>query len=332
MDQSRIENKERKIKKRTLIFIYFYATLFLLILLTVASYTWFSLSKSPRVSSMSLYVATDTGLSIALTPDTDDWGQQLSYIDMVDEAAPLRPVSWSEENQIFYAAEYGIDGRIKGWEPLSDERNANRSDNQGYYCMGTFYAYTDQNVTVYLTPAVEISDGVSGAGTYLIGTPLWNSDEIMHDNAGKGAENAVRIGIKVTRLADDNSLTENVEFYIYEPNCDTHIDDIEGYIDTPSLDGTDTLVPRERIITQTTSYWTEAEPVQRDVQIHTFGEFTSSTELFKMVKNEKVQIKLYVWLEGQDVDCTNKVKEAQIIANVQFKAEVEGQSGLVPIE
>ena len=332
MNLSRIEKKEKKINKRTLIFIYFYATLFLLILLTVASYTWFSLSKSPRVSSMSLYVATDTGLSLALTPDSEDWGQQLSYSDMVGDTSPLRPVSWSDKEKIFYAAEYGIDGRIKGWEPLSDERNANRSDNQGYYCISTFYAKTDQNVTVSLTPAVEISEGINGAGTYLIGTPIWDSNEIQHNNAGQGAENAVRIGIKVTRLADDNSLTDNVEFYIYEPNCDTHADGSMGYVDTPSLDGTNTLVSEDRIIKQTASYWQETEPVQRDVLIHTFGEFLGTTELFKLKKNEMVQIKLYIWLEGQDVDCSNKIKEAQIIANVQFKAVIEGQSGLVPVE
>ena len=281
---------------------------------------------------MSLYVATDTGLSLALTPDSDDWGQQLSYSEMIGDTFPLRPVSWSEKEQIFYAADYGIDGRIKGWEPLSDERNANRSDNQGYYCISTFYAKTDQNVAVSLTPAVEIAEGINGAGTYLIGTPLWDSSEIRHNNAGQGAENAVRIGIKVTRLADDISLTENVEFYIYEPNCDTHADGSNGYVNTPSLDGTDTLIPEERIIKQTASYWQEAEPVQRDVQIHTFGEFVGSTELFKLKKNEMVQIQLYIWLEGQDVDCSNKIKEAKIMANIQFKADVEGQSGLVPIE
>lgn len=281
---------------------------------------------------MSLYVATDTGLSLALTPDSEDWGQQLSYSDMVGDTSPLRPVSWSDKEKIFYAAEYGIDGRIKGWEPLSDERNANRSDNQGYYCISTFYAKTDQNVTVSLTPAVEISEGINGAGTYLIGTPIWDSNEIQHNNAGQGAENAVRIGIKVTRLADDNSLTDNVEFYIYEPNCDTHADGSMGYVDTPSLDGTNTLVSEDRIIKQTASYWQETEPVQRDVLIHTFGEFLGTTELFKLKKNEMVQIKLYIWLEGQDVDCSNKIKEAQIIANVQFKAVIEGQSGLVPVE
>ena len=333
MDENTKDKNQIKLKRTTRIFIYFYVVLFLLILLTVSTYTWFSLSKTPRVSSMSLYVATDTGMLLAMTPDSEDWGQQLSYIDMVDKTSPLRPITWSDKDQKFYAAVYGVDGRLTGkWEPLSNERNANRDDSYGYYCIGTFYAYTDQNVTVSLSPAVEIEEGVKGSGTYLIGTPMWDHGSVSHYNAGKGAENAVRIGIRVTRLDDDNNLTDDSIFYIYEPNCDKHLDDTEGYVDTPSLDGTDTLVPRERIITQTTSFWAETDPVEKDVWIHTFGEFTSPTELFKMKKNEKVQIQLYIWLEGQDVDCTNNIKEAQILANVQFNAKIDGQSGLKPIE
>jgi hypothetical protein len=40
-----------------------------------------------------------------------------------------------------------------------------------------------------------------------------------------------------------------------------------------------------------------------------------------------------VWLEGQDVDCTNEIgKESQIFVNMQFQAAANGQSGLEGIE
>ena len=45
-----------------------------------------------------------------------------------------------------------------------------------------------------------------------------------------------------------------------------------------------------------------------------------------------VRIELYVWLEGQDVDCTNRISQAQILASIQFATETSGQSGLKPIE
>ena len=48
-----------------------------------------------------------------------------------------------------------MDGRLNGeWEPLSDERNANRNDDDGYYCIATFYATSDDTMKVSLTPAV----------------------------------------------------------------------------------------------------------------------------------------------------------------------------------
>ena len=41
---------------------------------------------------------------------------------------------------------------------------------------------------------------------------------------------------------------------------------------------------------------------------------------------------LYIWLEGQDVDCDNRIgRDAQISANIQFFADPDGQSGLKPL-
>lgn len=327
------ESKKQS-NKLTKIVVYFYVVLILLLLLTVSTYTWFSLSKTPRVSSLSMYVTTATGMEIALTPDSEEWGQQLSYTDMVSETSPLRPVSWSEKDKMFYAAVYGIDGRLTGkWQPLSDERNANRNDYNGYYCIGTFYARTEERVKVSLTPAIEIDEGKNGSGTYLIGFPTWSTEDILHHNAGQGAENAVRVGIKITHLGDDNLPTdEEALFYIYEPNCDKHLDGSVGYVNTPSLDGTETLVPPDRIITQTASEWTEAFPIEKNRVIHTFGEFTSSTELFTLDAYEKVKIQIYVWLEGQDVDCTNAIEDAQILASIQFLATTDQSSPIKPIE
>lgn len=315
------------------IVIYFYIILMLLVLLTVASYTWFSLSKTPRVSSLSMHVTTAPGLELSLDPDSEEWGSSVSYTDMVKESSPLRPITWADRDQKFYAAVYGIDGRLTDkWFPLSDERNANRNDHEGYYCIGTLYARASDDIKVSLNPAVEADEGKAGAGTYLVGTPIWNSDEIIHNDGGMGAETAVRVGIKVTRLDENSENSGEVLFFIYEPNSDTHADGSRGYVSTPSIDGSDGLVPEENLITQTTSSWIETDPVQNGVVFYRLGDFTSKTELFSMKKEEKVMIQIYIWLEGQDVDCTNEIKEAQIIANIQFGAISDNHSGLTPIE
>ena len=43
----------------------FYMLLILLVLLSTATYTWFSLSRSPKINDMSLYISTITGLELA---------------------------------------------------------------------------------------------------------------------------------------------------------------------------------------------------------------------------------------------------------------------------
>lgn len=334
IDRSARKMRREKFKKSKLgIWLYFYLVLFLFMILTVASYSWFSLSKLNRVSNLSLYVNAPVGMQIALSPDDEDWGQQVSWQDMLSEMSPLRPVTWSEANQRFYAAVYGVDGRMTGeWRPLSDDRNANRSSFDSYYCFATFYGKTDERVRVSLAPAVATEEGKSGSGTYLIGRTLWDSGKISHYNGGFGAENAVRMGIRVTWLDENNQPSDKTIFYIYEPNCDAHADYSKGYVNTPSIDGNDTLIPEDRLIKQTQTMWTEADPVERGVVIHEFGNFESEKDLFIMEADETVMIRLYIWLEGQDVDCNNIMNKAQIMANVQFTAITEHRPGMDPIE
>lgn len=320
-------------KRRMRTVIYFYILLALLALLVSASYTWFLLSKTPRVGEMDLYISTRTGLEIATSSDAPDeeWGQTLSFIDLVNESIPLRPVTWSEQRQRFLTVRYGLDGRmIDDYDTLADEANANRTDGEGYYAVGTFYARSGERCTVSLAEAVEVDEGENGAGTYVIGTPVWNSQTLLHDDGGQGAETAIRIGFLITKVSPANEEEQAPSrFIIYEPNCDTHIDGSTGYIETPSVDGTAEL--SGNLIRQTASTWTEAYPVQRQVTIKRLGEFTTNSELFTIEAGEIFQIKLYIWLEGQDIDCTNLIDSAQIIANVQFSADISNLGGLVEI-
>ena len=324
-------------QRRTFILLsYWLAIMALLLLLVAATYTWFSLSKTPRVNDMDLYVSSPSGLEIAQKFDApdEDWGQSISFAEIVSETSPLKPCTWSDRDGRFYAPEYGLDGRMTGsWQPLSDSENANMDGEQGYYTMGTVYARSKTAVTVSLSEAVPMEDGTEGAGTYLIGTPVWNSDTVLHDNGGSGAEYAVRIGLRVTPLDGEGNTAGASAFYIYEPNSDRHMEGEPGYRETKNIYGDGGLVSADRLITQTTSAWTEVSPVQRNVVFRTMGRFTSDTKLFALKAGETVRIDLYIWLEGQDADCTNKIgEEARIFANIQFAGTYEDQSGLRPID
>ena len=365
---TKTHHKLRKKAKRTMI--YFYVLVVLMSLFVVASYTWFTITRTPRVSNLNLYITSNPGLEMSL--DKENWDLQLDFWEAVNATTPLdetnerpvlRPVTWSEENQCFYSAGYGIDGRLlnyRDWDALSDERNANKQNYEGYYIKAVFYVRSGQPAEVTLSPAVEVNEGVDGSGTYVRGVPVWNPgyyemqyDEegnelgeklvgFGHENGGQGAENAIRIGFRITKLYAEENEENEVEylpkedeepvFYIYEPNSDMHYDGLWQYVPTPSMDGTETLVDPERLILQTFSSWTEADPIENGVVIHTLGEFIDPPNIFSVKTGEMVQVELYVWLEGQDMDCLNSGSEAIIQANIQFAGTTEGQSGFTKIE
>jgi hypothetical protein len=175
---------------------------------------------------------------------------------------------------------------------------------------------------------------VKGSGTFVIGKPIWNDETIQHDNGGKGTELAMRVGFLI-RKTDLNGNPKEAPpvFYIYEPNCDTHKTGSTGYVNTPSIDGTDSLIREENLIQQTTNMWKESDPVEQNVVIRSPGEFTTETKLFEIKPGELAEITIYIWLEGQDIDCTNEIgHEAKLLVCLKFAGDTSGQSGMDTIE
>ena len=341
----------KKIKKTPYVLFYTYLLIALLSLFSVASYTWFTLSWAPQVSNMKVYITSNSGLELAADPGAEVWSNQLDLYSTrelekyagSEEKPSLRQTTWSELDQCFYGPLYGYDGRllnvtmtdysereIISWYKLEDLINANSLAYSSYYIKATLYARCGQPVDVMLAEPMQVNDqGIQGSGTYVIGDP----------NTGKGPETAVRIGLRMTYVdSEGNELSERSPMYIYEPNADRHADGSTGYIPTYSIDeyrsedSTEStgevrewlLVDEERLIKQTFS--------RRDEP----GEFLTNPTLFSLKSGEIIRIELYIWLEGQDVDCSNVMSDGvtttKIEANIQFTGTTDTQSGMVPIE
>lgn len=307
--------------------------LILLPLSVAATYAWFSISRTPKVSDMEMTINSNAGLELAWSADADEeeWKQHLLFTDAVPNETRLTPVTWSDKNDAFYTVAFGSDGRVQHiGQRLFDDRDSNGSN--GYYVKFTVYGRTHDHVDVSLAPAAEMKEGTACSGTYLIGPPRWNETAVRHEDGGAGAQYAVRMGTRVTSLAPDGTEGDST-FLVYEPNSDGHKDGSVGYQPTPSMDGTDSLVPEDRLIRQTTSSFTENDPLLRDTVQYDLGDFEGDSTLFELTPEEMVKIEVYLWLEGMDVDCVNAVgHHALIFANLQFLAEPHQHSGLVPVE
>ena len=312
----------------------FYLLLVLVVLLTSATYTWFALSRTPKVHDLTLYINSARGLMLSVDPDApwEEWQVHINYndhIDYLEYKTELKPATWSDAQQKFYAADFGADGRIRGiTRSLSDEANANKKGLNAYYVKFTFYARTDTNIDVSLAEATEQT------GNFVVGMPIWDAGEINHLNGGHGAQSAIRVGFLITKFDDNGErLDEDPAFIIYEPNCTSHSDYSGEYRPTPSMDGGETLIESERLIRQTATVWSEAVPVLRDVVVYKYGEFLDDTFMFELDKDQTAQIDMYLWLEGYDEDCTNEIgHDAKIVAGIQFNATSKGNSGMDEID
>ena len=324
-----------KNKKTNQIFKILYVTLVLFALLTVATYTWFDLTFVPSANDMSIYINSSPGflLSFENTEDEDKWSTQIDFREKIEgDSKPLIPITYSKSTNSFFTAGYGADGRIADLnQPVPQPLEDQPVTNNGYYMKVSFYAKSGENVSVYLSDAVEVEEGKIGAGTWLIGAPVWDASGVYHANGGGGAETAMRVGIKVTKLNGAGNAQGEEIFYVYEPNCDTHIGGGTGYQETPSING-GLLADEKFHIRQTTSSWRDADLVQKNVVISQLGEFEKEPYLFDLAEGQVAKIDLFFWLEGQDTDCGNLlIQQAMIMSNIQFRAESDGGSDLVPI-
>lgn len=320
----------KKIHKTPYVLFYTYLLVVLMLLLSVASYTWYSLSRTPKVNNMNVYITSGDQLELSTDPGAETWTNQLDIYSTKElsayqgenaEKPALLQTTWSDIDGCFYGPMYGYDGRlmkVMSWFPLSDERNANNLTADSYYIKATLYARCGMPVEVSLAEAMDVdSTGTQGSGTYVIGSP----------NTGKGPETAVRIGFRITYVdSAGNELSERGPMIIYEPNIDRHVDGSTDYIPTYSIHDLDSqLVDEDRLIMQAFSKSTSKT-----------GDFLTDTALFTLKPGEIAKIEVYIWLEGQDVDCSNSMSDGisttAIQANIQFTGSTESQSEMVPIE
>lgn len=324
-----------KRKKNIQILKTLYVTVVLFALLTVATYTWFDLTFVPSVNDMSIYINSSPGLLLSFdnTDNEDDWSTRIDFREkMPKETKPLIPITYSKTDNSFLTAGYAADGRIIDVnQPVPNPIDEQYVSNNGYYMKISFYAKSGEDVSVYLSDAVEVEEGKIGAGTWLVGAPVWDGGSVSHTNGGGGAETAMRVGIKITRLTAGGRKGEEI-FYVYEPNCDVHIDGGKSeYKETESIHN-GPLVDRDKHIKQTASTWRDADIVQKNVIISELGEFEEEPFLFDLAADQTVKIDLFFWLEGQDEDCGNLLtQKAIIMSNIQFRAETEGGSDLRPV-
>jgi len=348
-------------RKKTTIALY--ATVISLVLLTASSYAWLTISSTPTVSDLALTIVTEYNLELA--PDlggySGEYGSLLDYTEESAEKGELKPVTYDAESDQFLAAGYGIDGRIARFVELSENymdrftRPGNEEATSYMYITDFWIRASTADCDVLLTPAIEREDGQLGAGTFLVGEPVWDTETYTHTDGGNGAQYAVRIGLRIDPETDENgNVIGDPVFLIYEPNADggkgrflPQESGDEGLRDTYGISGS-LLQGDNRLIRQYCTTWEEETPILKDSVKYHLGDFVGQeydedgnqilqgkttdevTYFLHLAPSQERHVRLYIWLEGQDIDCTNEISSGRLLANLQFTGVEKRHEDIVP--
>ena len=326
-------NQNKKDKKYRLFFLLIW--LFILgISLGTSSYAWFTSNRLVSIGLMDVEVRAQNGISIS--SDATNWKSVLSVLDLVDAINEypqninqlpnvLEPVSTvgnvsnglldmfygTAENDPIYNDKYNLTAT-----KTTEERSLFEDSDKKYLAFDIFIK-TYAPTSLYLTTD-------SGA---------------TYKDKSVGIENATRFAFVMegsTQSIDLQTMqgmkTNNrQDVYIWEPNYDTHTEygisnardvygiDIANNSNPVPYDGIKQEIPGNLKISidkaNKNNYPTYFDNV--NVAYYTKNNFQENIEVFS-INQGVTKIRVYMWIEGQDVDCENNASVGEISLNLQF--------------
>ncbi|WP_167954747.1 hypothetical protein [Anaerosporobacter faecicola] len=142
------------------------------VVLTTASYAWFSISNQPKVEDITLTAGTFGGLTISKT-NTGTFGNTVNLSTDIGNNTVLRPIT-TPNGKDFYKPVYGTSGKVTGVEnskvsDLTTISNKTQADG-GYIASSTFYLKATggsrSSVKVQLAAGTKVANKDSGQAAY----------------------------------------------------------------------------------------------------------------------------------------------------------------------
>lgn len=323
------KRKEYNSKKRRILILVL-LVLFLIGVLGFSTMAWFSSNKHGVIDSIDINVATVTGLQISA--DAIEWGNEVTK-DQIINAYKTYPAA---ENQLpdtlsnVSTAGNVTNGKLDMYYGVTSEEKD-----------GGFTLTTLEQTEMQCTGGEECGDKhyIAFDVFLLVTTPATialtgNSNVIPQpDTRDKGSQNAARVAFVIEGTVNSGSsaaaqaLKGGTSSLIWEPNYDVHTPEgVEAaknvYGVTTSLSGA-SRIPYKGVnrafqtpvyIDQTdkSSYFTTVNP-----RVATVKNFVENQQLMNIPAGI-TKVRIYMWLEGQDVDMDNSVAASQLLYNVEF--------------
>lgn len=323
------KNKKKEKKRRYRLFYLLLLLLITTLSLSVSSYAWFTTNRLVRVDLLNVNVRAQGGIEISV--DGTNWKSSVSVDDIIT-ASDTYPTNTNQIPQTLEAV--STVGKIENGKITMYHGNAVNNATGNYVLETTRsieVASAGENSTAKFI-AFDLFFKVNAA------TPIYlqaGSGVTSADEKDNGIKNASRIAfVKLGETADGSALNTIQALNagaastvtVWEPNFDVHTDagvanakDVYG-ITTTAANGA--LVPYAGIkgaITKAEDILLgEATQEKHEDKFTTVTPGKTSTAAFPanielMTLNKGItKVRIYMWVEGQDVDCENNASGGNI--------------------
>ena len=325
--------KDKRKKKSKKIFIAILMILFSGVVLTASTYAWFTANKTVTVEKIEVNVAASNGLQISvdatnwktLISNADIQGAGTTYTGAVNQLPTTSIVPTSSIGEIDTATGFmkmfkgDIISNATGTNILKAERSTEtHSTTTGDFIAFDLFFQVTEDTPVYLTDA----------------------SNVIAVDASKGIENAARVAFVEQGNAAAGTAVGTVQALksdgttpaiIWEPNTDVHkpaavVAALSTYGITTSeagaarinYNGVKAPIPEgENIPLNSTDekYFSAVTPKLTSVAAGIPD--TGYLSLFTL-KAGTTKVRIYMWVEGQDVDCENNASGSSLAYNLQF--------------
>ncbi len=327
------KRNSKKRKKSKKIFIAILMILFTGVVLTASTYAWFTANKTVTVSQIDVNVTTSEGLQISA--DASTWKTVISNEDITgatytgvvnqlpNKTSSIKPTSTVGEVDSttgFMKMFVGnVTSNASGNYILTAEQSVEQNTTTtGDFVVFDLYFQTNVAAAVYLT----------------------SNSTVIASGTSTGIENASRVAFVTQGHADVGSTAETIRALkndgsvapiIWEPNYDVHTpaavkhaSDVYGIV-TSQTGGSQLAYNGVKAdITSTANialnstdetYFSSVTP-----KIYSTAAGIPSTKYEKVFDLEAgvTKVRIYMWVEGQDVDCEDNASGGSLAYNLQF--------------
>ena len=279
-----------------------------IIALSGVTYAWFTTGTTANVQSLDVNVATANGIQVSL--DASSWKSTITAADI--QAAITGATSYTDRciqyptTEIAPVSSAGnvVDGKMEMFfgaynqngnlDSTREEESNGKVNNANFIAFDLFFKTSNEQML-----SLNVGAGMS----------IVNCINLTGGDTNMGTERAVRVafipmGSAATDVAARDLTVASGKAIIWEPNHETRAPGVEG---SGKVDYSGFTAEFKNIAENALSS-AEVEPVS----------VITKTEALVNLENTITKVRVYIWLEGQDVDCINNISNGDFSVNLQF--------------